>query len=515
MTRKIRQSRKSNRKKYMAALFLLFGNIMFFLTIWLLQKYNKICIDQFLFSMKSTSEGVHHALAGSAVLGVGGYSVIATCLELGLYKVMSGTYKERLGKYKKYLSYCSTKLCRFFKRRFMSLSVTAFGLGCTVFVTQLDVFSYLGTIMEKSDFIEIHYADPEQVNLRFPEKKRNIVYIFLESMENTFGDTQAGGIITADYIPELTKLAKEHVNFSHTQELGGAYAYAGTTWTASAMAAQTSGIPVKMDITQDAYGAEDAFLPGVTALGDILEQEEYHQVLLLGSDAQFHGREAYFKQHGNYEIIDIQSLKEEGRLKEDYLEWWGFEDEKLFAFAREELSRLAEEGKPFNFTMLTADTHFPDGYACRLCRKEHAEQYANVLSCSSRQVAQFVEWIMEQPFYENTTIVISGDHLTMDGEFLEELDEEYIRTVYNCIIHAPVEPLQEKKREFGTFDMLPTTLAAMGVEIEGNRLGLGTNLFSGEETLTEKYGFEALEKELQKTSEFYNKKFLCETDKFS
>ena len=121
---------------------------------------------------------------------------------------------------------------------------------------------------------------------------------------------------------------------------------------------------------------------------------------------------------------------------------------------------------------------------------------------------------MEQPFYENTTIVISGDHLTMDGEFLEELDEEYIRTVYNCIIHAPVEPLQVKNREFGTFDMLPTTLAAMGVEIEGNRLGLGTNLFSGEETLTEKYGFEALEKELQKTSEFYNKKFLCKTDKF-
>jgi phosphoglycerol transferase len=56
--------------------------------------------------------------------------------------------------------------------------------------------------------------------------------------------------------------------------------------------------------------------------------------------------------------------------------------------------------------------------------------------------------------------------------------------------------------------MFPTTLAALGVQIEGDRLGLGTNLFSAKQTLCEMYGFEALDWELQKRSEFYNTRFL-------
>ena len=181
---------------------------------------------------------------------------------------------------------------------------------------------------------------------------------------------------------------------------------------------------------------------------------------------------------------------------------------KLFHFAREELLKLAQSGEPFNFTVLTADTHFPDGYHCPLCREEYDEPYPNVLRCSARQVASFVEWIQLQPFYENTTIVISGDHLTMDPVLMETVDENYVRTVYNCVINAPKEPVQEKNRSFATFDMLPTTLSALGVSVEGDRMGLGTDLFSESKTLAEEYGFEALNEELQKNSLFYNAQFL-------
>ena len=91
---------------------------------------------------------------------------------------------------------------------------------------------------------------------------------------------------------------------------------------------------------------------------------------------------------------------------------------------------------------------------------------------------------------------------------MQTVDPDYQRTVYNCIINSPVEPIQEKNREFGTFDMMPTTLAALGVTIEGNRLGLGTNLFSDRKTLTEEFGHEEVDLEFQKNSEFYNQTFL-------
>ncbi|RGZ18890.1 hypothetical protein DW775_00890 [Agathobacter rectalis] len=53
-----------------------------------------------------------------------------------------------------------------------------------------------------------------------------------------------------------------------------------------------------------------------------------------------------------------------------------------------------------------------------------------------------------------------------------------------------------------------TTLAALGVQIEGNKLGLGVNLYSGEQTLVEQYGKDYLDIELLKDSKLYRKKIL-------
>ena len=57
-------------------------------------------------------------------------------------------------------------------------------------------------------------------------------------------------------------------------------------------------------------------------------------------------------------------------------------------------------------------------------------------------------------------------------------------------------------REYDTFDMFPTTLAALNVEIPGNRLGLGVNLYSDEKTLIEELGLENAEMQLMRPSAF-------------
>lgn len=48
----------------------------------------------------------------------------------------------------------------------------------------------------------------------------------------------------------------------------------------------------------------------------------------------------------------------------------------------------------------------------------------------------------------------------------------------------------------------------MGARIDGNRLGLGINLYSGEQTLLEKYGQDYLDIELIKDSKLYRKEIL-------
>ena len=169
---------------------------------------------------------------------------------------------------------------------------------------------------------------------------------------------------------------------------------------------------------------------------------------------------------------------------------------------------MAKQDKPFAFTMLTVDSHHVDGYMCKYCENTYPEQYENVLACASKQLSAFVKWIQAQDFYENTTIVISGDHPTMDGEYIaRNVPSSYDRKVYNCFINAKAEAVNAKNREFTSFDIFPTTLAAMGCQIEGDRLGLGTNLFSDIPTLCEEMGMTEFAIELSKKSNYYNKNF--------
>ena len=97
----------------------------------------------------------------------------------------------------------------------------------------------------------------------------------------------------------------------------------------------------------------------------------------------------------------------------------------------------------------------------------------------------------------------------MDNQyFVRNVDENYERHVYNCIINAPIDAENTKNRVFTPMDMFPTTLAAIGCQIEGERLGLGTNLFSARKTLAEEKGIEYLNEQIAKRSEYYIENFL-------
>lgn len=94
--------------------------------------------------------------------------------------------------------------------------------------------------------------------------------------------------------------------------------------------------------------------------------------------------------------------------------------------------------------------------------------------------------------------------------FALEEGQEYDKTVVSIIINPAVETENTNNRIFSTMDIYPTTLSALGAKIEGDRLALGTNLFSEEETLLERYGIEYVNNELMKASKFYNDKLLVD-----
>lgn len=353
-----------------------------------------------------------------------------------------------------------------------------------------DVGEYVISRSKESGFIHENYADPSCVEMTFPDQKRNLIYIFLESMEITYADEENGGAFEENVIPELTKLAEENETFSGDEHLlNGAYSLPGTTWTMGGMFAATSGLPLQISIKDNDMSKQAQFFPSITVLGDILEQEGYWNVLLIGSNAGFAGRKLYFESHGDYEMRDYHYAIDHGLIDPDYKVWWGYEDNKLIRFAKDTLDELSSSKEPFNLTILTVDTHFENGYVCEDCPDTFGNnQYANVMACSSKKISEFINWCKTQPWYENTSIVISGDHPTMDRDFCNQVTG-YDRRVYTAYINAAAENRKpHENRIYSTFDHFPTTLAALGVSIEGERLGLGTNLFSGKQTLCEELG---------------------------
>lgn len=369
--------------------------------------------------------------------------------------------------------------------------------------------AYVDQITSASNLFETEYISPGDVSVRFPDEKRNLLLIYMESMETTYASLDAGGGKPYNYIPELTQLAEENLYFSNDEDLGGAGAYSGMGWTMGALLASSAGVPYKLPIGGNSAGEYENFLPGLTGIGDILEDAGYHNYFMCGSDSAFAGRLDFFSQHGGYYIRDYESARADGIIPEDYHVFWGMEDEYLYEYARQELTEIVSRGENFNFTMLTVDTHHPDGYICRSCKDEHSEQYANVVSCASRQAAAFIGWASEQDWYENTTIVITGDHLSMKNDFWEDIGD-YDRKIYNCFVNLPDGVTAEctVNREFSVMDMFPTILAAIGAEIEGERLGLGTNLFSGAPTLPEKMGKDLFNAELGAYSNYYSNNFI-------
>ena len=490
-----KRQRERNLSKHLAnaglCLLMLVAFLGFFAAWWYVRIYGRIGFDSVIFTLTGGLGGVSTDLINKFLTGA--------VLPALLCTVACGILLFRRWNWKRWIP--------------VTLSLVL-SLGLLVHAAfNVELVEYILNSNRTSDLYEGEYRDPKDVSITFPEEKRNLIYIYMESMETSYLDKAQGGALDYNLIPELTQLAEENINFSHNDYVGGFRQVTGASWTVGSMVAHTGGVPLKVpdgiDDWQNGYGQDGEFLDGLTNITSILKEQGYYQTLMVGSVVSFGGRDTLYKNHGVDRIYDLVTGRADGLVPGNYWNgWWGFEDLYLFEYAKQELTEISQQEQPFAFTMLTVDTHHIGGYTCQLCGSNYEESYENAIACASKQVYDFVQWLMEQDFYENTTIVITGDHCSMDnGYFSRNVEDGYVRHIYNCFINAAATPIRTTQRDFCAMDMFPTTLAAMGCTIEGDRLGLGTNLFSATPTLMEKIGYNKLCTELSQKSEYYETHF--------
>ncbi|MDE5994275.1 MAG: LTA synthase family protein [Oscillospiraceae bacterium] len=502
-----KHKKKANAVRIISVILFALGAVAYTATIWGGEAYGDLSPDQILINLVSPTVGnevgVYYGIFEGPVLKTAFYTAVFTLITFSPYKLTL----NRNGKKRVLISDLALRITSLLVSIAMFVGSFAFG------ITKFQLIDLLSAYFFDSSFIENNYTAPADADIKFPEQKRNLILIYLESMENTFLSKELGGYMEENLIPELTELANEGYVFSHTEnKLGGFLPSTGAGWSVAAMVNMGIGLPMKVPTDGNAYGSAGNFLPGATSIGDILHAQGYEQTVMFGADAAFGGLNHYFNLHGEFNIFDYRAAIEKGLIPEDYYVWWGYEDDKLYEYAKGELTRLSETGKPFHFIMETADTHAPEGYLSPNAEAKFPDQYSNTIYYSQAEAVKFVRWIQSQPFYDNTTVVIIGDHLTM-ASCISEKVKNYQRTCFNLILN-PDEALRNLpdnrfvNRKWASFDMFPTMLASIGVQINGNRLGIGTNLFSDEKTLFEEYGVEKVNDSLTQKSAFYNNNIL-------
>ena len=259
--------------------------LLFSLHGWAVSSFQMERPDAVIATLSVSHSHIDNRIYTSLILEVIGFSILATVV----------------------ICILVVPFVRYLKVRFIKPTVSVLLIvGCLVYVFSdipvmeyVDIFMNGGYEAKQSEFYNRYYVDPSEVKLTFPEKKRNLIVVFLESYESTLSDKPNGGLCEKNYMPELTSLCKDEISFGTDKVVGGGYTIVGTGWTIAGILAKLNGIVYSPVIyNQEESHVIDQFLPYNTGLTDILKNEEYNMVFACGSDGDFANRDKFFRSHG-------------------------------------------------------------------------------------------------------------------------------------------------------------------------------------------------------------------------
>ncbi|EGG0027170.1 phosphatidylglycerol--membrane-oligosaccharide glycerophosphotransferase [Salmonella enterica] len=262
----------------------------------------------------------------------------------------------------------------------------------------------------------VYYKEPAKT---IPNPKLNLVYIYGESLERTYFDNDAFPNLT----PELGALKNEGLDFSHTMQLPG------TDYTIAGMVASQCGIPLFAPFEGNASASVSSFFPQNICLGDILKNSGYQNYFVQGANLRFAGKDVFLKSHGFDHLYGAEELKTVV-ADPSYRNDWGFYDDTVLDEAWKKFEALSRSGQRFSLFTLTVDTHHPDGFISRTCNRKRYDydgkpnQSFSAVSCSQENIAEFINKIKASPWFKDTVIVVSSDHLAMNNTAWKYLNKQ-------------------------------------------------------------------------------------------
>lgn len=308
--------------------------------------------------------------------------------------------------------------------------------------------------------------------LAFPADRRNLVLLYLESVERSyFDETRFPGLM-----PELKALEAEAVSFTDLGEVEEA------GWTIAGMVASQCGMPLI-----GSGAGFDEFLPGATCMGDLLQVQGYRLSYLGGADLGFAGKGTFYDSHG-FGLVEGKTQLQPLLPDPSYVNEWGLFDDSLYALATARFDALAAGEEPFGLVMLTLDTHHPFGFPSASCADrpygDGTNKFLNAAHCADRLAAGFIRHVRASPAFKDTLLVVASDHMAMPNLAREQLEAGERRNL--LMLFAPDLPPALLDKPGTTLDIGPTVLGLVGAPTPA--LGFGRDLLADGPTLSDRVG---------------------------
>ena len=338
-------------------------------------------------------------------------------------------------------------------------------------------------LAENNEFIEVsNYVKSNQINpnseLFVVAKDQNIIVISLESLQEFAINLEVNGEEVTPFLNQFIQECYYFDNFYQQTSQGKTSDAEFITENSLYAADRGSAFYAK---SQNQY----------ESLASIFKGQGYYTAVFHANEKEFWNRETMYEALGFDHFFDESAFL----VNEENSFGWGLTDE---AFFEQTLDYLKGLPQPFYAKLLTLTNHYPFEIPKQYqyispgeTNNEIVNHYITTVRYLDEALKSFITNLKESGLYDNTIIVMYGDHYGLSESYYEDLaillQEEEITLNRHLdlqrvpfIIHLPNQEEGEVVSTVsGQIDMKPTLLNLVGLPVNAY-INFGQDLFAAD-----------------------------------
>ena len=334
-------------------------------------------------------------------------------------------------------------------------------------------------LVEVNNYVRANQASPNE-ELFGKYADRNVILVSMESLQNFVINNEMNGEVVTPFLNSLTNDPNTYYfsDFYHQTGLG-----------------KTSDSEFIVENSLFGLGRGAVFFTHgentYNSMSEKLGENGYYTSVMHPNNKSFWNRDRIYQSFNIDKFYDIDSYT----VGEGEAVNWGMKD---IPFFKQSAALMSEMPQPFYTRMITLTNHYPfyldeeDKYINEYTSNSGTlNRYFQTVRYMDESIKLFFEDLKEQGLYENSIIVLYGDHygisenhnkamaMYLNKEEITPYDSALLQSV-PLFIHIPgSNDGGEITQAAGQVDLRPTILHLLGIETSKD-MQLGADLFSEE-----------------------------------